>query len=206
MLYGLIGNKVGMTQIFNEKGNVIPVTIIKIQTCTLIEFKSFKNNGYNAIQIAFGKNIKKLKKPELGFFLKNKITPFQFLKEFKVETLNNYKIGMIFDTKIFKIGDKITITANSIGKGNAGNIKKNNFKRGPMSHGSKHHRLQGSIGAGTTPGRVIPGKKMPGRLGNTKITIKNLEIVDLNTENEIILIKGSIPGKKKNLLKIIFNK
>jgi large subunit ribosomal protein L3 len=200
--FGILGNKVGMSQIFDVNGNIIPVTIIKAGPCFITQKKSIQDCGYNAIQIGFIeiKNINKVAKPLQGHFNKATLPPYRILKEFKVENLQNYQIGEELSTEIFKAGQKINISALTIGKGNASNIKKNNFSRGPMTHGSKHHRLQGSLGAGTTPGRVFPGKKMPGRLGMDKCTIKNLEIISVNKEANLVILKGNVPGKPGNLV------
>ena len=205
MSLGILGNKIGMTQVFDLKGNIIPVTIIKGGPCYVTQIKSDITCGYNAIQIGYleiGSNQKNLTKPLLGHFSKVNLPPYRYLKEYKLEDLTNYEIGQKFSVDLFEIGQHVTITGLTIGKGNAGNIKKNHFSRGPMSHGSKHHRLQGSIGAGTTPGRVLPGKKMPGRLGMDKCTISGLEIIDIDKKENLIVIKGSIPGKSGNLVSI----
>jgi large subunit ribosomal protein L3 len=200
---GILGNKIGMTQIFDKKGDVIPVTIIKGGPCYVTQIKSFQNSGYNAIQVGYLElkaNSKSLTKPLLGHFNKVNLTPFKYLKEFLVIEPDSYTIGQKFTVEIFNIGDKINVTGLTIGKGNAGNIKKNHFTRGGMGHGSKHHRLQGSIGSGTTPGRVFPGKKMPGRLGMDRRTVKGLEIIDIDTQENLIVLKGCIPGKSGNLV------
>ena len=205
MSLGILGNKIGMTQIFDKKGDVIPVTVIKGGPCYVTQIKSIENCGYNAIQLGYlelSANSKSLTKPLLGHFNKVNLTPFKYLKEFTVFESNSYELGQKFTVEMFEIGQKINITGLTIGKGNAGNIKKNHFTRGGMSHGSKHHRLQGSIGSGTTPGRVFPGKKMPGRLGMDKRTVQNLEIIDINTKENLIVIKGCIPGKSGNLLTV----
>ena len=205
MSLGILGNKIGMTQIFDKKGNVIPVTIIKGGPCYITQIKSIENAGYNAIQLGYLEipvNSKSLTKPLLGHFTKANVNPFKYLKEFHVVESNAYEIGQKFTVEMFEIGQKISITGFTIGKGNAGNIKKHNFSRGGMGHGSKHHRLQGSIGSGTTPGRVFPGKRMPGRLGVEKRTITGLEIIDLDTKENLIVIKGCIPGKSGNLVTI----
>ena len=205
MSLGILGNKIGMTQIFDKKGDVIPVTVIKGGPCYVTQIKSIENCGYNAIQLGYlelSANAKSLTKPLLGHFNKSNLTPFKYLKEFNVFEPNSYKLGQKFTVEMFEIGQKINITGFTIGKGNAGNIKKNNFTRGGMSHGSKHHRLQGSIGSGTTPGRVFPGKKMPGRLGMDKRTVQNLEIIDIDKNENLIVIKGCIPGKSGNLLTV----
>ena len=205
MSIGILGNKIGMTQIFDKKGDVIPVTIIKGGPCYVTQIKSTENCGYNAIQIGYleiSANSKTLTKPRLGHFNKVNLPPFKYLKEYKTTETTNFEIGQKFSVDIFKVGEKITVTGFTIGKGNAGNIKRNNFVCGAMSHGSKHHRLQGSIGSGTTPGRVFPGKKMPGRLGVEKRTISGLEIIDIDTKENILIIKGCIPGKSGNLISI----
>lgn len=148
------------------------------------------------------KENKKKTKPLIGHFAKNHLSFFRYVKEYKIKNTNNYSIGEVLDLNMFKIKEKVKISGITSGKGFAGNIKRNNFKRGPMSHGSKHHRLQGSIGAGTTPGRVIPGKKMSGHLGNKKKTILNLKIMDIDFQNNLLFIKGSIPGKNNKIVNI----
>jgi large subunit ribosomal protein L3 len=202
---GILGNKIGMTQIFDKKGDVIPVTVIKGGPCYVTQIKSIQNCGYNAIQIGYlelSANAKCLTKPLLGHFNKSNLTPFKYLKEFNVFESTSYEIGQKFTVDMFTIGEKINVTGFTIGKGNAGNIKKNHFTRGGMGHGSKHHRLQGSIGSGTTPGRVFPGKRMPGRLGMDKRTVQGLEIIDIDTKENLIVIKGCIPGKSGNLVTV----
>jgi large subunit ribosomal protein L3 len=201
---GILGNKIGMTQIFDKKGDVIPVTVIKGGPCYVTQIKSIENCGYNAIQLGYlelSANSKSLTKPLLGHFNKVNLSPFKYLKEFPVEA-GSYEIGQKFTVEMFQIGQKINVSGLTIGKGYAGNIKKNNFTRGGMSHGSKHHRLQGSIGSGTTPGRVFPGKKMSGHLGMEKRTVQGLEIIDIDTKENLIVIKGCIPGKSGNLLTV----
>jgi len=202
---GLLGNKIGMTQIFDTKGNVIPVTIVKSGPCYITQIKSQEKCGYNAIQIGYSEipaNLKSLTKPRLGHFNSVNLPPFRYLKEYKMLETSNYEVGQKFGVEIFEIGEHVNVTGLTIGKGNAGNIKRNNFSRGPMGHGSKHHRLQGSIGSGTTPGRVFPGKKMPGRLGMEKRTVRGLEIIDIDTKENLLVIKGCIPGKSGNLVSI----
>jgi large subunit ribosomal protein L3 len=203
MTLGLLGNKIGMTQIFNKKGETIPVTIIKSGPCYVTQVKSQEDCGYNAIQLGYvemAANSKILTKPELGHFSKVKSVPFRYLKEYKTE--KSYKIGDKFTIEMFQIGQQVNISGLTIGKGNTGNIKEHNFSRGPMAHGSKHHRLQGSLGAGTTPGRVFPGKRMPKRVGMEKRTILGLEIIDIDIKENLLVIKGSIPGKPGNLVNI----
>lgn len=203
MSIGILGNKIGMTQIFDTKGEIIPVTIIKGGPCYITQIKSNENCGYNSIQLGYlemKSNSKSLTKPQLGHFNKVNLAPYRYLKEYKTEEIKNYSIGQKFSVDIFEIGETVNITGFTIGKGNAGNIKQHNFSRGAMTHGGKSKRLQGSMGSGTTPGRVYPGKKMPGRLGMEKRTIKGLEIIDIDINNNLIVVKGSIPGKSGNLV------
>lgn len=205
MSIGILGNKIGMTQVFDEKGNVIPVTIIKGGPCYITQIKTDESCGYNAVQIGYveiSSNKKKLTKPMLGHFSKNNLSPFKYVKEYKLEKLEDYAIGQEFNVENFNIGDKVNVTGLTIGKGNIGNIKRHNFSEGLKTHGSKSHRMQGSIGAGTTPGRVLPGKKMPGRTGGTQQTISGLEIIGIDKKSNLIVIKGSIPGKSGNLVSI----
>ncbi len=199
----LLGRKIGMTQIFNNIGNVIPITILQLGPCFITQIKTIEKHGYNAIQIGYEivKN-KKLNKSELGHLNKFQLPNVKYLKEFRVETCDKFTIGQTISIADLKIGNYIDVKGKSIGKGFAGYQKRHNFTRGPMSHGSKNHRQPGSIGAGTTPGRVFPGKKMAGRMGYNQITIKNLEIVDINIENNLLLVKGSVPGKSGNLISI----
>ena len=203
MSIGLLGNKIGMTQIFDTKGDIIPVTIIKGGPCYVTQIKSDENCGYNAIQVGYvelAPNSKVLTKPNLGHFSKVNLPPYRYLQEYRTESPLNYELGQKFTVENFEIGQFISVTGFTIGKGNTGNIKQHNFSRGPMKHGSKHHRLQGSLGAGTTPGRVFKGKKMPGRKGMEKRTILGLEIIDIDKKENLIVIKGSIPGKAGNLV------
>jgi large subunit ribosomal protein L3 len=200
---GLLGKKIGMTHIFDNEGNVTPVTLIKVGPCTITQIKTNSTCGYNAIQLGYlelSSLSKKLTKPLLNHFSKKNIPPFKYLKEYKINNPEDFQIGECLNINMFNINDFIKITGKTIGKGNAGNIKKNHFNRGAMTHGSKHHRLQGSMGAGTSPGRVFPGKKMPGRLGGNFQTIKHIKIVDINVENNLIVVKGSIPGKIGNII------
>ena len=205
MSLGILGNKVGMTQIFDTKGDAIPVTIIQGGPCYITQIKSTENCGYDAVQIGYSEmsaNSRNLTKPRLGHFSKVNLQPFRYLKEYKINADETYEIGQKFSVDLFEIGQHVNISGLTIGKGNLGNIKRNKFTRGGMSHGSKSHRLQGSLGAGTTPARVLPGKKMPGRSGYEKRTIKGLEIIDIDKTQNLIVVKGSIPGKSGNLVSI----
>ena len=204
MTIGLLGNKIGMTQIFDESGNIIPVTILKVGPCVVTQIKTKSKDGYDSIQIGYGNvSSKLLTQPELGHLQKSNIQPLKYLKEFKVNEPNEFKIGQILNVESFSPGQLINIRGKSIGKGFSGLQKRHNFSRGPMTHGSKNHRAPGSIGMGTTPGRVLPGKKMAGQLGNKITTIRKLKIIQINTEENILVIKGSVPGKPGNLLSIM---
>ena len=204
MNVGLLGNKIGMTQIFDESGNIIPVTIIKVGPCVVTQVKTKSKDGYNSIQIGYGNvSSKSLTQPELGHLQKSKIQPLKYLKEFPVEETNDYRLGQILSVDSFAPGQLINIQGKSIGKGFSGLQKRYNFHRGPMTHGSKNHRAPGSIGMGTTPGRVLPGKKMSGQLGNQVTTIQKLKVIKVNLEENLLVIKGSVPGKPGNLLSII---
>lgn len=204
MSLGLLGNKIGMTQIFDETGNIIPVTVLKIGPCVITQVKTVLTDGYNAIQIGYGNvSTKSLTQPELGHLQKSNIQPLKYLKEFRVNNPEEFQVGQILNVEAFNSGQLVDITGKSSGKGFSGLQKRHNFARGPMTHGSKNHRLPGSIGMGTTPGRVLPGKRMAGQLGNKITNIKKLKIVQVNAEENILVVKGSVPGKPGNLLSII---
>lgn len=204
MSIGLLGNKIGMTQIFDESGNIIPVTILKVGPCVVTQIKTEIKDGYNAIQVGYSQvSTKCLNQPQLGHLQKSNIQPLKYLKEFRVSNNHEFEVGQILKVDTLFPGQLINIQGKSIGKGFAGLQKRHNFTRGPMTHGSKNHRAPGSIGMGTTPGRVLPGKKMAGQLGNKITTIKKLKIIQFNLEENILVIKGSVPGKPGNLLSII---
>jgi large subunit ribosomal protein L3 len=201
---GLLGNKIGMTQIFDESGNIIPVTILKVGPCVITQLKTTSKDGYAAIQIGYGNvSSKSLTQPELGHLQKSNLQPLKYLKEFCVPEDNEFTLGQVLNVGLFSPGQLVNIRGKSIGKGFSGLQKRHNFRRGPMTHGSKNHREPGSIGMGTTPGRVLPGKKMAGQLGNKVTTIKKLKVIQINSEENILVIKGSVPGKPGNLLSII---
>ena len=203
MSIGLFGRKIGMTQIFADDGTAVSVTLVQAETCQVSQIKTVDTDSYNAIQVSFAEqSLSKITKPKLGHLKKSGSKGFKYSGEFQIDDPNSYKLGQMLDVNVFSIGQKVDITGKSIGKGFAGNQKRHNFSRGPMTHGSKNHRLPGSIGAGSTPGRVYPGKKMAGQLGNKMITIKNSEILFISTPENILVLKGSLPGKKDNLLRI----
>ena len=206
MSIGLLGNKIGMTQIFDESGNVIPVTILKMGPCIITQIKTIAKDNYNAIQIGYGNCSNKfLTQPKLGHLNKINIQPLKYLKEFRVDESTEFKVGQILSVNAFRSGQLIDITGKSSGKGFSGLQKRHNFSRGPMSHGSKNHRAPGSIGMGTTPGRVLPGKKMAGQLGNKVTKIKKIKILQVNSTENILVVKGSVPGKPGNLISIILS-
>ena len=200
---GLLGNKIGMTQIFDESGNIIPVTILKIGPCVITQIKTVLTDGYNAIQIGYGATSSKyLSQPELGHLQKSNIQPLKYLKEFRINNPEEYTVGQILNVESFAAGQLVNITGKTNGKGFSGLQKRHNFARGPMTHGSKNHRAPGSIGMGTSPGRVLPGKKMAGQMGNKTANIKKLKVIQVNSDENIIVVKGSVPGKPGNLLSI----
>ena len=203
MSVGLLGNKIGMTQIFDESGNIIPVTILKVGPCIVTQVKTEAKDGYDSIQIGYGNiSSKSLTQPELGHLQKSKIQPLRYLKEFRTNNQDEFQIGQVLSVDSLSPGQFVNIRGKSIGKGFSGLQKRHNFTRGPMTHGSKNHRAPGSIGMGTTPGRVLPGKRMAGQLGNKMTTIRKLKVIQINLEENILIIKGSVPGKPGNLLSI----
>ena len=199
----LIGKKVGMTQIFDEKGNIIPVTAIEVGPCTVTQIKTMDQDGYQSIQLGF-EDVKesKLTKPELGKFKKAKLSPKKYLREFPIESVEGINVGDEFKADVFEVGDKVDIQGTSKGKGFQGVIKRHGQSRGPMGHGSMYHRRPGSMGSTSTPGRVYKGKNLPGHMGVETVTIQNLEIVKVDLDKNLILDKGSVPGAKKSILKI----
>lgn len=204
MSIGLLGNKIGMTQIFDESGNIIPVTILKVGPCVVTQIKTIAKDGYNAIQIGYNNvSSKSLTQPELGHLQKSNIQPLKYLKEFNVAKDHDFEIGQILTVDKLLPGQLVNIQGKTSGKGFAGLQKRHNFTRGPMTHGSKNHRAPGSIGMGTTPGRVLPGKKMAGQLGNKITTVKKLRVIQCNREENILILRGAVPGKPGNLVSII---
>ena len=203
MKKGIIGRKVGMTQIFDEKGNVIPVTVIETEGNIVTQVKTTETDGYNAIQLGYGDiKDKHINKPEAGHFAKAKLANKKHLREFRLDSVENYKVGDEVKLDIFAEGDKVDIQGTSKGKGFQGVIKRHGQSRGPMSHGSMYHRRPGSMGATSTPGRVFKGKKLPGHMGSVTVTIQNLEIVKVDTDKNVLLVKGSVPGAKGAILKV----
>ena len=203
MSIGLLGNKIGMTQIFDESGNIVPVTIIKVGPCIVTQIKTKVKDGYDAIQVGYSNTSNRLlTQSELGHLRKSNIQPLRYLKEFRIDNVTEFEVGQVLNVDLLSLNQLVNIKGKTIGKGFSGLQKRHNFTRGPMTHGSKNHRAPGSIGMGTTPGRVLPGKKMAGQLGNKLTTIKKLKVIQLSSEENILIIKGSVPGKPGNLLSI----
>jgi len=201
---GILGTKLGMTQIFDEAGKAIPVTVIQAGPCTVTQVKTQQTDGYSAIQVGFGDTKPKaLNRPKLGHLAKSSAPALRHLREYRLDNAGEYQLGQQIKADIFSAGQIVDVVGKSIGRGFAGNQKRNNFGRGPMSHGSKNHRAPGSIGAGTTPGRVYPGKRLAGRMGGKRVTIRKLTVVRVDPERNLILIKGAVPGKPGTLLSIV---
>jgi large subunit ribosomal protein L3 len=200
---GILGTKLGMTQVFDDKGLAIPVTVVQAGPCPVTQVKTKQTDGYAAIQVGFKEvKAKSLSKPELGHLAKSNTDPLRHLREYRLSDPTQYGLGQEIKADLFTAGQIVDVSGVSIGRGFAGYQKRHNFKRGPMAHGSKNHRLPGSTGAGTTPGRVYPGKRMAGQLGNTKVTIRKLQVVRVDAERNLLLIKGAVPGKPGALLSI----
>ncbi len=204
MKKAILGKKLGMTQIFSDKGIVIPVTVVEAGPCFVTQVKTTDKDGYNAVQVAFGdvrENL--LTKPQLGILKKAEVSAKKFVKEFKFDNVSEYQLGSKIDCSIFEEGDIVDVTGMTKGRGYTGTIKRWNFQRHRMSHGNGPvHRKPGSIGSNTFPAKVFKGKKMSGRYGNEQVTIQNLEIVKVDADRNVILIKGAVPGAKGGLLTI----
>ncbi|AZU59910.1 50S ribosomal protein L3 [Neobacillus mesonae] len=202
MTKGILGRKIGMTQVFAENGNLIPVTVVEIAPNVVLQKKSVENDGYEAIQLGFEDKREKLaNKPEKGHASKANTAPKRFIREFRGDDLAGYEVGQEVKVDIFATGDLVDVTGISKGKGFQGSIKRHGQSRGPMAHGSRYHRRPGSMGP-VAPNRVFKGKLLPGRMGGEQVTVQNLEIVKVDTERNLLLIKGNVPGAKKALLKI----
>lgn len=203
MKKAILATKVGMTQIFNDEGVLTPVTVLQAGPCVVTQVKTVENDGYKAVQVGFvDKREKLVGKPLKGHFDKAGVSYKRYVRELRLENAEDYSVKDEIKADIFAAGDKIDATAISKGKGFQGAIKRHGQSRGPMTHGSKFHRHQGSNGSATTPGRVFKGKGMPGHMGNVQVTIQNLEVVRVDAENNLILIKGAVPGPKKSLVTI----
>lgn len=203
MVLGVVGKKLGMTQVFDDDGLVIPVTIINVDPLTVTQVKTEDKEGYDAVQVgAMPTKKRRLTRPELMHLEKNNLPAFRLLKEFRIKNPKDYEVGQKIDLSIFSDVEKVDVSGKSIGKGFQGCVKRHNAHRGPMSHGSKSHRITGSIGAGTTPSRVYKGHAMPGRMGGEKVTVKRLKVVKIDSERNLIFIKGSVPGHEGSFITI----
>ena len=201
MVNALIGKKLGMSQLFSPDGEVTPVTVIQAGPCTVTQIKSVDSDGYNAVQLGFGeKKPQRTQKPLLGHFKKSGKGPFAVLREVKVDDVGEFELGQEVSADIFQVGELVHVAGRSKGKGFAGTIKRWNFSRGPMSHGGMNKRPPGSIGCSASPSRVIKGRKMPGQMGNRRTTVKGLMVVDVRPEENIILIRGAVPGGRNGVV------
>ncbi|WP_088228155.1 50S ribosomal protein L3 [Desulfosporosinus sp. FKB] len=200
MSKGILGKKIGMTQVFTSEGKVIPVTVVEAGPCPVVQKKTVASDGYNAIQLGFSVLRESLvNKPRQGHFQKASLKPMRYVREFKVNDIDNYELGQEVNVDLFAVGDKVDVVGTSRGKGFQGMIKRNSASRGPMAHGSKYHRRSGSLGA-KGPARVFKGRVLPGRMGGERVTVQNLEVIRVDLDKNLILIKGAVPGAKKSLL------
>ncbi|MBQ9062479.1 MAG: 50S ribosomal protein L3 [Eubacterium sp.] len=203
MKKAIMAKKIGMTQIFDESGLLTPVTVLQAGPCVVTQIKTEENDGYSAVQVGFDDIREKLlNNPEKGHFDKAEVSYKRYLQEFRFENAADYAVQQEIKADIFAVGDKVDATAISKGKGFQGAIKRHGQHRGPMTHGSKYHRHAGSNGSSANPNKVFRGKKMPGQMGHVKVTVQNLEIVRVDAENNLLLVKGSVPGPKKGLVTI----
>jgi len=203
MSIGILGKKLGMSQFFDDKGRSIPVTLVEAGPCRITQIKNSAVDGYSAVQIAFGSVREKLvNKPSQGHLSKSGDELLRYMREYRVDNLDGYQLGSQITVSNFEEGQKVDVSGTSMGRGFSGYQKRHGFSRGPMSHGSKNHREPGSTGAGTTPGRIYPGKRMAGRYGGKKITTRGLIIIKVDSEHNLLVIKGSVPGKPGSLLNI----
>jgi len=203
MRKAILGKKLGMTQIFTEDGLMVPVTVVEAGPCVVTQVKTEEKDGYNALQVGFDDIKPRLvNKPLKGHFDKSNLSYKRYLRELKLENAKDYSVGSEIKADIFSVGDRVDVSGNTKGRGFTGAIKRWNQHRGPMAHGSGYHRGPGSLGSGTTPGRVLKTKKLAGRMGNEKVTISNLQVVKVDAERNLLLIKGAVPGNKGTLLTI----
>ncbi|MBS4949782.1 MAG: 50S ribosomal protein L3 [Granulicatella adiacens] len=203
MTKGILGKKVGMTQYFTEAGELIPVTVVEVTPNVVLQLKTIENDGYEAVQLGFDDLREVLSnRPAKGHVAKANATPKRFIREFNNVELSEYEVGQEITVDVFKAGDIVDVTGTSKGKGFQGAIKRHGQSRGPMAHGSRYHRRPGSMGGASFPSRVFKGKALPGQMGGDRITIQNLEVVKVDAERNVILIKGNVPGSKKSLVEI----
>jgi large subunit ribosomal protein L3 len=203
MSRGILGKKLGMTGVFSSEGKYIPATVIEAGPCVVTQIKSKDTDGYDALQLGFGgKRTSRVNKPMQGHFKKSGDQCFRYLKEFSVENPADYSIGQELTVELFKVGERVDVVGTSKGRGFSGVIKRHGFHRGPMTHGSRNVRRPGSVGCSAWPAKIIKGKKMPGQYGNDRKTIRNLEIVDIRTDDNLILVKGAVPGAESGLVSV----
>ncbi len=201
MLNGLIGKKLGMTRVFGPFGRTFPVTVIEVGPCHVVQKKTKEADGYEALQLGFEPiDERKVNKPLRGHFAAAGKGGFRYLRELRVDNAEEYELGQELSVDIFKVGEKVHVTGTSKGRGFAGTIKRHGFSRGPETHGNTTHRAPGSIGCSATPSRVFKGKKMPGQMGNSRVTVKNLKVIDVRVKDNVILVKGAVPGPKNGLV------
>ena len=199
----LLGKKIGMTNVFSSDGKLVPVTVVQVGPCVVTQVKTTETDGYNALQLGFDeKKVEKLNKPIAGHLKKAGDKGFRVLREFRTEDLEDVEAGTVIGIDVFAVGDKVNISGISKGRGFQGTIKRHGFSRGPETHGSRNHRKPGSIGNSAWPGRVFKGKKLPGHMGTNRETVKNLTIVDIKHEDNLLLVKGAVPGFKTGILEI----
>jgi large subunit ribosomal protein L3 len=203
-MMGLIGRKIGMTQLFDEKGDVVPVTVIEAGPCTVTEIRTSERDGYTALQLGFGTNKeKRFTKPYLGQFTKRNLPPSRHLREFRIADISAYALGQTLNASVFEKGEHVDVEGNTKGRGFAGIIKRHGFKGGHASHGPTMGREPGSIGSSAYPSRVIKGKRLPGRMGGKPLTTKNLMVAGVDTEQNVVLVRGAIPGPTNGLVFIL---
>lgn len=197
----ILGKKIGMTQLVSQEGQVVPVTVVQAGPCSVVELRNKEKNGYNAVLLGYG-NAKNITKPQEGFFKSKNQTVKRYLKEFRVDDVNGYELAQEIKVDQFEENEIVKVKSKTIGRGFSGTIRRHGFGRGPMTHGSKSHRIPGSIGAGTDPSHVFKGKRMSGHYGDEFVTISNLKVVRVDLERNLVFIKGAVPGKKNNLVEI----
>jgi len=203
MAKGLLGKKLGMTQVFDDEGRLIPVTVIQAGPCVVVERRLPSKHGYSAIQLGFeAVKENKVNRPTLGHFRKAGVAPMRYLREFRVENPEEYEPGQVIDVSIFQEKERVDVTGISKGKGFQGAIKRHGFRRGPMSHGSKYHRAPGSLSASADPSRVFKGRKLPGHMGHRRVTVRGLEVVRVDPDRNLLLVKGAVPGPRGSLVSI----
>lgn len=203
MAKGIMGRKIGTTQVYSEEGDMLPVTVVEGGPCVVVQKKTLERDGYNALQLGFSeKRINRLSKPMQGHFEKHNSIPCAHLKEFRVDDIDSYQEGQKITVDIFEVGDLVDVTGTSKGKGFTGVVKRWGFRGGPGAHGSMFHKAPGSIGASATPSRVFKGKKMPGRHGGKKVTVQNIRVVEVRPNENVILLKGAIPGCRNGIVTI----